>query len=241
MRPEKTWMRDEDRTFRLVPPFDLEPRKTALVVIDMQKGSTHPDHGLGPMWKEHYPDIYANYYGWMWETVIPAHQRLLAFFRENGLRVIYLRVGPLTSDGSDMPLRPPPDLGTHEGDGPRHWTSPKPGTESYEILDEIAPLPEELVISKNTSSGFTGSQLDQVLRNTRVECLVLTGIGTPACVLSTAMDGADRGFKCVMVEDACGMAAADFELHDAALRIFYKIYGRVELADTVCAELARAL
>lgn len=68
---------------------------------------------------------------------------------------------------------------------------------------------------------------------------MITGVVTWACVLLTALDAADKGYKCVLVEDA--VAAVDEEMHNAALRIFYAAYGRVETTDAVCVELEKRL
>lgn len=239
MNPVASWMRAGDATFRIVPEFELRPERTALIVIDLQYIQTHRDYGHGPVFREYYPEVFANYYDRIDSTVIPAVQRLLWTCRNVQCKVLYLRVGALNEQGDDLHfLRQPRDLSTHDGGtGPRQWRMALPGSKEHQIRDEVAPAEAELVIDKNTASGFTASPLDQVLRNWGIEDLVLAGTATSACVLSTAVDAADRGYKCILVEDACATPEPTVELHDASLRIFHKAFGRVSTAEDVCKEL----
>ena len=77
------------------------------------------------------------------------------------------------------------------------------GDPGHEILDQVAPRRGDLVLDKNTSSAFHSSPMDLLLRNMKVETLVLTGLATDQCVLATAIDAADRGFHVIMAADAC--------------------------------------
>lgn len=231
------WKEGINELPRFVPTFDLDPRKTALIIVDMQYLDAHPDYGLGAFLKKKYPAVHSYYSERLAQVVIPNHRKLLDFFRKNGLRVIYLRIGPLLRDRSDLtPLRKQRESG--DAQGRPAYLSPV-GTFEHQIVEEISPREGELIIDKNSSGAFNSTAIDQILRNMQVDCLVITGVVTWACVLVTALDAADRGYKCVVVEDA--VAGLDEELHSAALRIFYAAYGRVETADTVCVELERCL
>lgn len=231
------WKEGINKLPRFVPTFDLEPKKTALIIVDMQYLDAHPDYGLGVYLKKRYPDIHSYYVNRLAQVVIPSHKKLLQFFRRNGLRIVYLRIGPLLRDRSDLtPLRKQREVGGAP-DRPS-YLSPV-GTFEHQILEEISPQEGELVIDKNSSGAFNSTAIDQILRNMQVDCLVIIGVVTWACVLVTALDAADKGYKCVVVEDA--VAGLDEEMHNAALRIFYAAYGRVETADTVCVELEKRL
>ena len=55
-----------------------------------------------------------------------------------------------------------------------------PGTREHEIVDELKPNPGEMIFNKNTSSAFNSTNIDQILRNMRIETLVITGMATSA-------------------------------------------------------------
>ena len=88
-------------------------------------------------------------------------------------------------------------------------------------------------------SAFHSSGFERLLRSWGVEQLVLTGVSTNSCVEGTARDAADRGYRCLIVEDGCG--AASQRLHDAACENFRRLLGRVDSCDAVLAELGAAL
>ena len=98
--------------------------------------------------------------------------------------------------------------------------------------------PGEPVLNKTTMSAFHSSGFERLLRAWGVELLLFTGISTNSCVQGTARDAADRGFSCVLVEDACG--AASQALHDAACTNFARLLGRVASTTEVLRELETA-
>ncbi len=231
------WRTGLGRLAPTVPPFALEPKKTALVIIDMQYCDAHPDYGLGIFFRQHYPDVHSYYFGRLAQVVMPNHKKLLEFFRRNALRIVYVAVGSLLPDKSDLHVL------RKQRESAKSQIRPAVlgtvGSFEHRILDEIAPQEGELVINKNSYGAFNSTAIDQLLRNMQVECLVITGVATYGCVLATALDAADRGYKCVVVEDA--VAGPEDGLHNAALGIFHTTCGRVETADAVCAELQKAL
>ena len=217
-------------TFR--PDFQLNPRRSALVVVDMQYGDAHPDYGLGPFLRKEYPETFQYRFSRISEIVLPNLIRLLDFFRANGLRVIYLTVGPHLADSSDLIWLWRKAMGDTRIMGAR-------GTSNHAILPEIAPREGDLVINKTSQSAFTSSGLDQTLRNLGVEGLVFTGVSTHNCVGLTSRDAADRGYLCVVVEDAC--AGISQQLHDEALRIFYVNHGPVQTTAEVLVAFQQTL
>jgi nicotinamidase-related amidase len=94
------------------------------------------------------------------------------------------------------------------------------------------------VLNKTTMSAFHSSGFERLVRVWGVEQLVFTGVSTNSCVEGTARDAADRGFRCLLVEDGCG--AASEELHHAACRNFQRLLGRVATSERVIAELDAA-
>ncbi len=211
--------------------FILEPFKTALVVVDMQYATGCRTTGLGKMLKEMgKEDLGRCRFDRIERVVVPGIQRLLNFFRSHGLRVIYLTVGSERPDFSDLPRQSKPlavaVLNTK-------------GKRNHEILDELKPIEGERVINKTTMSAFMSSPIDAALRSMGVEYLLFTGVSTNSCVEGTARDAADIGYKCIIVEDACGAASQRF--HDAACENFQRLLGRVEKVDAVIEELEDAL
>jgi nicotinamidase-related amidase len=79
------------------------------------------------------------------------------------------------------------------------------------IHPEVAPGPDDIVVTKRRVSGFSGSDLDVVLRAGGIEQLVLTGIATSGVVLSTLRQAADLDFGLTVLSDGC--LDADPEVH----------------------------
>jgi nicotinamidase-related amidase len=227
--------RDKLASWRLpMPDFPLEPARTALVVVDMQYTDAHPEHGLGRVFATVDPARVAYYFARLQETVIPNIRRLLEVFRAQRLRVIYLTLGPVLEDGSDLSPSFRRRYRLEEETLGVRVTYPR-GTREHAILDEIAPRPGELVVNRTANSAFNASDIDRLLRNLEVQTLVVTGVGTDVCVETTARDAVDRGYNCVVVDDAC--ATLDEKSHDAALLAFAKWFGRVANTREVMALL----
>ena len=216
-----------DYAHQFNPGFALDPRTVALVVVDMQYASGSRDHGLGRNLKARGQEALGAYrFDRIERTVIPAIQRLLAAFRTRGLRLVYLTVGSELPDYSDLlpHMRAFAESARNTRGNPEH-----------EILDALAPRPGEAVLNKTTMSAFHSSGFERLVRTWGVEQLVFTGISTNSCVEGTARDAADRGFRCLLVEDGCG--AASQVLHDATCTNFARLLGRVATSAEVLAEL----
>jgi biuret amidohydrolase len=219
------------------PSFEIDWQRAALVVIDMQNYGCNPGVGLMAMLADRFPEIARYYHPRVTETVIPNARRLLDGFRGAGRRVVHTRHGPLLADGSDMVAR----RQRRDADAlaltgaPALWHR---GTFEHEIVEELDPLDDELVIDKNTSSAFNSTGIESLLRNLDVETLVLAGMATDMCVETTARDAADRGFNVIVVEDA---TATFFERHHrAALSGFARVFGQIWETGRVLAALQRA-
>jgi biuret amidohydrolase len=216
-----------DYAHQFNPGFVLDPRQISLVVVDMQYASGSRDHGLGRNLKASGQEALGTYrFDRIERTVIPAIQRLLAFFRARGLRLVYLTVGSELPDYSDLlpHMRAFAESARNTRGNPEH-----------EILDALAPRPGEAVLNKTTMSAFHSSGFERLVRTWGVEQLLFTGISTNSCVEGTARDAADRGFRCLLIEDGCG--AASQALHDATCTNFARLLGRVASSAQVLAEL----
>lgn len=234
MTTDAGWRAALDQHPRLVQRFRLEPRKAALLVIDLQNVNANPEHGYGAYLKAKFPQHHAYLYGRLAEVAIPNVQRLLAFCRQQGLRVIYSTVGPALADWSDLS----PLLRIETAAGYRGlWGLP--GSYTQEVLAAVAPQPGELVLNKTTTGVFASTGLDSILRSMRIEQLLFTGMATSACVQSTLREAADRGYRCVLVEDGC--VSDGQQLHEASLQMISVQFGFVKSTDEVLAELTAAL
>jgi nicotinamidase-related amidase len=239
MTTTSDWRRGLEKVPDFSPEFALVPARTALLLIDMQYLDAHPDYGLGQVLRERYPESAAYFLSRVQQSVLPNQRRLLDCFRAAGLRVIHFTVGAHLPDNSDwVPLRREAD------ERVERETGKKPvcyalGSFEHGILPEVAPQAGELVLNKVSRSAFTSTGFDQILRNIGLDTLIVTGVFTNSCIEMTARDAADRGYKCVIVDDAC--ATFTQEMHDAVLRTFGFLYGKVQRTDEVLAELDTAL
>jgi nicotinamidase/pyrazinamidase len=97
------------------------------------------------------------------------------------------------------------------------------GTKGAAVVQELTPSPKDIVISKNTYSGFYGTKLEDTLKKLGVDSLRLTGCVTHICIMFTAADAVLRDYPVAVVED--GVAGLAKEDHDAALRIMKSVMG----------------
>ena len=98
-----------------------------------------------------------------------------------------------------------------------------------QIIDDIAPVNNEIVVTKTTDSALTGTNLRLILNNLGIKTVVCAGIFTDQCVASTVRSLSDESFNVVVLEDAC--AAGTMELHNAELTIINNIYAKVCSTD----------
>jgi nicotinamidase-related amidase len=208
----------------------LDPKRTALLVIDMQRDFLKPEGYAAQAGLDIAPLVAA----------IAPVGRLLAAARKAELTIIHTREGHLP-DLSDCPpykLERSRHAGAEIGSrGPLGRLLVR-GEAGHDFVDELRPVVGEIVIDKPGYSAFEHTTLQQVLVTRGIETLLICGITTEVCVSSTLRSGADRGYRCITVGDAC--ASADSALHRAALAMIGVeggIFG--EVADT--ADVARRL
>jgi nicotinamidase-related amidase len=97
------------------------------------------------------------------------------------------------------------------------------GTKGVEVVEELKPERDDIVIEKTTYSGFYNTSLDETLKNLGIGSLRLTGCVTHICVMFTASDAVLRDYKVTVVKDA--VAGLSKEDHDAAFRIMKNVLG----------------
>jgi nicotinamidase-related amidase len=114
-------------------------------------------------------------------------------------------------------------------------TRNRKGLREHDLLDVLDVRPTERVINKITPGAFTSSPIELILRTYGVQDLLFTGVSTNMCVESTLRDASDKGFGCVLVEDACGTDAQEY--HDNAVLTLQRLYASVMSTDDVLARL----
>ena len=215
----------------LTTTFTVEPASTALVLVDLQYASACRTTGLGKkMTDEGKADVVKWRFDRIEQVLLPNVKRLLSFFREHKLKILYVTVGSILSDYSDAP----PHMRVLF-----KATNNHEGNREHEILDEIKPVEGEYVLNKTTNGAFNSTGIDSLLRAMGMKYLLFTGVSTNMCVEGTARDAADRGYGCALIEDAC--SAGQEELHRTAIINFQRFYGRAVSTDEILQELSQGL
>jgi len=173
--------------------YTFPPDKVALLVIDMQRDFVEPG-GFGETLGNDVTRL---------QAIVPTVARLIALFRRMGWPVVHTREGH-KPDLSDCPpakrLRGSPTL--RIGDvGPMGRILVR-GESGHGIVPELAPLPGEIVIDKPGKGAFYATPLSAELARLGTTHLVVAGVTTEVCVQTTLREANDRGFDCLLVEDA---------------------------------------
>jgi nicotinamidase-related amidase len=173
--------------------FPLRRDKLALIVIDMQRDFAEPG-GFGESLGNDVSRI---------TRIVPDVKRLIKGFRDAGLPVIHT-MECHRPDLSDLPPakrnrgNPALKIGD-EGPMGRILIAGEPGTA---ILSELAPIDGEIVIEKPGKGAFYATPLGDVLKARGIEQLVFAGVTTEVCVQTTMREANDRGYECLLAEEA---------------------------------------
>jgi ureidoacrylate peracid hydrolase len=205
----------------------LKPDQSALLFIDVQNFAAHRD---GAEFDGLPPDDFAHKYGWFFDQldtyVIPNMQAIQSACRTAGVEVMYTTIESLTLDGRDRSL-------DYKITG---FNVPK-GSWDGKVVDQIAPVGDEIILPKSSSSVFVSTHIDYVLRNLGVKQIVISGLITDQCVESAIRDACDLGYLVTQVTDACLTYTQD--RHDHSLQTIKGYCRQVTTAELV-AELADA-
>ena len=189
----------------------LDPKTTALILIDLQKGIVSRDT------KPHTAS-----------EVVTRASELAAGFRAAGATVVLVHVA-FSADDRDR-LKPP-------ADGAPAVTLPIP-PEFSELVSELGQQPNDIDIVKKQWGAFYGTELDLQLRRRGIKTIVIAGIATNFGVESTARDAWERCYELVFVEDA--MASFTEDAHHFAVTTIFPRLGRVRSCTDVVAALGES-
>lgn len=196
----------------------IDKKKTALLVIDMQHVFiTRPVYENPTEEQKREAQRWEPFYQKVDQVVVPNNAKLLKAFREQGMEVCFAKIQCQKKDGSDRSL-------DQKATGYNELLLP-PGAPSAEIVPELAPMEDELVVTKTTDSVLTGTPLRLWLRNMGIDTVVCTGVLTDQCVSGTVRSLADESFKVWLIEDAC--MASTQRIQDNELEILNNIYCHV--------------
>lgn len=183
--------------------FTINKEKTALVVIDLQKGIVARDTKPHPSSK-----------------VIENAKKLAETFRKNSMQVFLVHV-TFSADGKDR-LNPITDNTQPMGTPKLDWA---------DIVPEMGPEQGDYVITKRNWGAFYGTDLELQLRRRGFDTIVLLGISTNFGVESTARYAYEMGFNIIFAEDAT--ASFTEEAHNFTFNNIFSRIGRVRKTNDV--------
>jgi nicotinamidase-related amidase len=187
-------------------PYQFEAQHTALIVIDMQRDFVE-EGGFGSVLGNDVTPL---------ANIVPTVARLIELARRHDIRVIHTRESHLP-DLSDCPPaklkrgNPALGIGAHGPMG-RILIRDEPGNQ---ILPQLAPLNGECVLDKPGKGAFYATDLHALLQQHGITHLLFAGVTTEVCVQTSMREANDRGYECLIVEDACASYFPAF--HQATL------------------------
>jgi nicotinamidase-related amidase len=208
----------------------LNPKETALLVIDVQNTYVErPERAsLSPEEQERH-DLWTPFHERMRKSVIPNTAKMLDFARARGIECLFARIACHTSDGRDRSL-------SQKMPGWNNLLLPKHEHPS-QLVPELQPVNDEIVVTKTTDSALTGTNLRLILHNLGIKTVICCGIFTDQCVSSTVRSLADESYAVIVLEDCC--AAATDDIHLKELEIINMIYCHVMTRGELVAIMER--
>lgn len=213
-------------------PFHFKPETLALVVIDMQRDFAEPG-GFGASLGNDVSRV---------QAIVPVVKRLIEGFRAAGLPVIHTMechrpdlsdLHPAKRNRGNPTIR----IGD-EGPMGRVLIAGEKGTA---ILDTLAPRPGEIVIEKPGKGAFYATRLDEELKTLGAQQLVFAGVTTEVCVQTTMREANDRGYECLLAEDATESYFPEFKAAAIAMiKAQGAIVGWVASTDAVLRGIGHA-
>jgi nicotinamidase-related amidase len=193
-------------------------RASALIVVDMQNDFVRKGAPL------EVPDA---------RLTIRCNQELLTAFRKHNLPVVYTKFIShphyyMLWDWS--PQCKPPTKCCWKGHS-RYYSDIEGNRECTEIIDELRPSPEDVIIEKSSYGAFHQTDLGKILRSFGLNSMVITATVTQIWVEETAREAFHHGFRTTVVEDAVSSFAPD--LHTATLKNFEMKFGWISKSENI--------
>jgi len=185
------------KAFGLTRNVPLVAAQAALLIIDVQNYTMEGGGEYAGLDAAVIEERYGYFFREMRGRAVPNMQRLVAACRRAGIEVIYTVIASLTEDGRDLSL-------DYKISG---LFCPK-GSRDAQVLDEVAPIGDEIVLTKTSSSVFISTNIHYVLGNLGVKQLIVAGALTDQCVDSAVRDACDLGYLVTLPVDACATQSA---------------------------------
>lgn len=212
----------------------LDLQRTAIVVIDMQNDFCTKNGWVDVIGGDYEPD----------RKPIAPLQKLLPKLRENNVPVIWVNWG----NRPDLLNMPPNQIHLYKNSGEGVGLGDPLPTNGAPVLqkdswaaavvDELAPLPQDIMVDKHRISGFWDTPLDSILKNLGVRSILFAGVNTDQCVLHSLTDANFLGYGCMMIEDCCATSSPDF-CSEATVWNVKKCFGFVCTSEDVIRALPK--
>ena len=211
-------------------PLEIDMKRTAILVIDMQNAFASKG-GMFDLWGFNLSNI---------PQVIESIKKVISAARAKGVKVIYIahrlspdlrEVGPMSRFWYNKDLRDcreEPEL---------RDKLILQGTWGAEIIDELMPREDEMVIDKRRFSAFVGTELDMMLKTFDIRYLVFTGVATNICVESSLRDASHLEYLSILVSHA--VAASPPSRQESTIGNVKQVFGWVTTSDHIINALAQ--
>jgi nicotinamidase-related amidase len=206
-------------------PFGVDEVQAAVVAIDLHRGHLDPEIATMPV----RPGTE--------QRIIEANHRFFEQCREGGIPIVHqmtsyrdvdeIRSNPFWRSRADDPDATRKNVERHNLQG-------SPGCEIIPTL--LDPDRDWVVATKKRYDCFVGTDLDFLLRSHGINTVLITGVNTNSCVLSTATAACSRDYAVLVVED-CVDTMDGPEVHEAALECIRAAFGWVMISDEIIATL----
>jgi nicotinamidase-related amidase len=203
---------------------DLDPARTALIVVDLQNGFMDDavGHAVCPMARD----------------IVPNVNRIAGAVRATGGHVVWIKNTFNARTKEEWSVLE--EMATPKRQAMRAAAMSE-GTKGHELWPLLEVKAEDSIVKKYRFSAFLpgASKLPELLRARGIDTVLITGTVTNICCESSARDAMMSNFKTIMVTDA--NAAMTMEEHQASLLAFYNVFGDVMDTDFLISRLTRDL
>ena len=202
-------------------PIEIDLQRTAVMIIDMQNAFV----SKGGMFAQSGKDM--DYIA----KIIEPNRNIIEVAREKGVKVVYA-VHRITTDMKEIgpmsrfSMTPERMKNSEIRDG-----SILEGTWGTEIIDELKPHEDEMVIVKRRFGAFSGTELDMMLRTFDIRYLIFTGVATNICVETSLREASQLQYLPILVSDAC--AASEPSRQQSSIDNIKEIFGWVTTSDII--------